>query len=351
MMKNQKKKATRRKRNNIIKKMHYFFKNIFLISVLLSFSFSEANPNEINTLTDSNVSPNLSFSGFETGTGVISEDEYFSFIRDSIITQPEFLYANSNFIEKNQTLKFSKRQRWPEISTRIVNDHILDRSIEETSSIRKRQDDSFDAVIEISQPLYSGGSINAQIRKSIADKNLSFVQREDALSKLILDANRIYLNAVKSYSLYNYSNDIIKEIEPYLDKVKERVELGISDPILLALFSIKYNSLKSKVQILKANMNRDVGVFEYFFNTKFENAKFPNIFVNQIEMSKDTEGYDVEASKILFESAKEDTNLVKGEFRPKFGFNTRYTVYDLDEKENDSDIRGKFFLNADFYFW
>ena len=349
MMKNQKKKATRRKRNNIIKKMHYFFKNIFLISVLLSFSFSEANPNEINTLTDSNVSPNLSFSGFETGTGVISEDEYFSFIRDSIITQPEFLYANSNFIEKNQTLKFSKRQRWPEISTRIVNDHILDRSIEETSSIRKRQDDSFDAVIEISQPLYSGGSINAQIRKSIADKNLSFVQREDALSKLILDANRIYLSAVKSYSLYNYSNDIIKEIEPYLDKVKERVELGISDPILLALFSIKYNSLKSKVQILKANMNRDVGVFEYFFNTKFENAKFPNIFVNQIEMSKDTEGYDVEASKILFESAKEDTNLVKGEFRPKFGFNTRYTVYDLDEKENDSDIRGGIFFSMPIF--
>ena len=329
--------------------MHYFFKNIFLISVLLSFSFSEANPNEINTLTDSNVSPNLSFSGFETGTGVISEDEYFSFIRDSIITQPEFLYANSNYIEKNQTLKFSKRQRWPEISTRIVNDHILDRSIEETSSIRKRQDDSFDAVIEISQPLYSGGSINAQIRKSIADKNLSFVQREDALSKLILDANRIYLNAVKSYSLYNYSNDIIKEIEPYLDKVKERVELGISDPILLALFSIKYNSLKSKVQILKANMNRDVGVFEYFFNTKFENAKFPNIFVNQIEMSKDTEGYDVEASKILFESAKEDTNLVKGEFRPKFGFNTRYTVYDLDEKENDSDIRGGIFFSMPIF--
>ena len=91
----------------------------------------------------------------------------------------------------------------------------------------------------ISQPLYSGGSINAQ-RKSIADKNLSFVQREDALSKLILDAIE-YTKAVKSYSLYNYSNDIIKESEPYLDKVKERAELGISEAILLALFSIKYN--------------------------------------------------------------------------------------------------------------
>ena len=93
---------------------------------------------------------------------------------------------NSNFIEKIKLLKFSKRQRWPEISTRIVNDHILDRSIEETSSIRKRQDDSFDAVIEISQPLYSGGSINAQIRKSIADKNLSFVQEKMLFQNLYL---------------------------------------------------------------------------------------------------------------------------------------------------------------------
>lgn len=329
--------------------MYYFFRNIFLLSVLLNFSFLEVNSNEISSSTDGNLPPSLSFSGFETGTDIISEDEYFSFIKDSIITQPEFLFANSNYIEKNQTLKFSQRQRWPEISTRIINDHILDRSIGETNSIRKRQDDSFDAVIEISQPLYSGGSINAQIRKSISDKNLSFVQREDALSKLILDANRIYLNAVKSYSLYNYGNDIVIEIEPYLNKVKERVELGISDPILLALFSIKYNSLKSRVQILKANMNRDIGVFEYFFNMKFESAKFPNIIIPHIEMNKDIEAYDVEASKILFEGAKEDTNLVKGEFRPKFGFNTRYTVYDLDEKENDSDVRGGIFFSMPIF--
>jgi outer membrane protein TolC len=309
----------------------------------------EVNSNEISSSTDGNLPPSLSFSGFETGTDIINEDDYFSFIKDSIITQPEFLFANSNYIEKNQTLKFSQRQRWPEISTRIINDHILDKSIGETNSLRKRQDDSFDAVIEISQPLYSGGSINAQIRKSISDKNLSFVQREDALSKLILDANRIYLNAVKSYSLYNYGNDIVREIEPYLNKVKERVELGISDPILLALFSIKYNSLKSRVQILKANMNRDIGVFEYFFNMKFESAKFPNIIIPHIEMNKDKEAYDVEASKILFEGAKEDTNLVKGEFRPKFGFNTRYTVYDIDEKENDSDVRGGIFFSMPIF--
>ena len=60
--------------------------------------------------------------------------------------------------------------------------------------------------------------------------------KRSALSSLILDANEIYLNAVKSYTLYEYGFKLIKEIEPYLDKVKERVSLGISDPIELALF-------------------------------------------------------------------------------------------------------------------
>ena len=56
---------------------------------------------------------------------------------------------------------------------------------------RKRQDDSFDAAIELSQPIYSGGTINAQIRKSITDKNLSDVERENI--NTYFNANRIYL--------------------------------------------------------------------------------------------------------------------------------------------------------------
>ena len=182
----------------------------------------------------------LSFSKIIMKTKTIGEDDYFDFIRSSIIEQPEFLYANSNYTEKSESLKFAKRQRWPELSTRIINDQVLERDVSEQNSLRKRQDDSFDAAIELSQPIYSGGTINAQIRKSITDKNLSDVERENALSILILDANRIYLNAVKSYTMFNHADKIVEEIQPYLNKVKERVNLGISDPIELALFSIKY---------------------------------------------------------------------------------------------------------------
>ena len=68
----------------------------------------------------------------------------------------------------------------------------------------------------MSQPIYSGGTINAQIRKSITDKNLSDVERENALSILILDANRILLNAVKSYTMFNHADKIVEEIQPYV---------------------------------------------------------------------------------------------------------------------------------------
>ena len=34
----------------------------------------------------------------------------------------------------------------------------------------------------------------------------------------------------------NYSSRILGELSPYLEKVKERVSIGISDPIELAIF-------------------------------------------------------------------------------------------------------------------
>ena len=198
-------------------------------------------------------------------------------------------------------------------------------------------------------PIYSGGTINAQVRKALNNKNLSGTERANALSSLILDANQIYLNAVKSNTLYVYGEKLVTEIEPYLNKVRERVNLGISDPIELALFSIKYNTLKSRVQSIKTARQRDIGIFEYFFEEDFNNNSFPNIFVPHIEMNKQKESYDVKGAKIDLESAKEDTKIARGEFLPKFGINTRYTVYDIKDEDNDSDIRGGIFFSMPLF--
>ena len=201
-----------------------FFVNklLFLKSFLIICFLTSSNVYSIDNDLINNSS--LSFSKINLQNSTINESDYFEFIRDSIITQPEFLYANSKFLEKNQALKFEQRQRWPELSVRIINDQVIDRKINELTSLRKRQDDSFDAAFELSQPLYTGGSINARIKRSLSDKNLSRIEKENALSSLILDANDIYLSAVRSDALYNYSEKVINEIEPYLSRVQERVQ-------------------------------------------------------------------------------------------------------------------------------
>ena len=105
--------------------------------------------------------------------------------------------------------------------------------------------------------------------------------------------------------------------------------------IELAIFSIKYNDLKAKVQLLKTNKNRDIGIFEYFYETKFENYYLPKVYVPRVFLDKNKEAYNVIASRLNYKSMLFDTEIVKGDYCPKFGFNTRYTVYDIDENENE----------------
>ncbi|MEC7890283.1 MAG: TolC family protein [Pseudomonadota bacterium] len=322
------------------------FKNTFSILICLTLCFLGSN----KLFSDENiVEPgSISFSYLNLQTS-ISELDYYDFIRDSIITQPEYLYANLKAIEKDEDLKYSRRQRFPELSVQVINDQVLERKVVEQTSLRKRQDDSFDAAVELSQPIYSGGTINAQVRKALHDKSFSITEKENALSTLILDANLIYLNAIKSNYLYEYGTNLISEIDPFLEKVRERVEIGISDPIELALFSIKYNALKSRVQILKTQKDRDLGIFEYFFGTKYQNIYFPNVFVPLVENNNNQEAYNVSAAKLQLKSAKEDTNITKGEFRPQFGFRTRYTVYDIKDNENDTDWRGGIYFSMPLF--
>ena len=227
------------------------YKNIFLLFLIINFSnFSAYAENTVDTVFNNNKIVTFSLLKHENTLGEI---DYFDFLRSSIITQPEFLFANLQSIEKSENLKYAQRQRWPELNARVINDHALDRDIDDITSIRKRRDDSFDAVVELSQPIYSGGTINAEIRKARYDHNLSNIEKENALSNLILDANKYYLNAVKSKELYDHGIMLIDEMAPYLEKVKERVDIGITDPIELALFSIKFNALKSRIQILKTH--------------------------------------------------------------------------------------------------
>ncbi len=315
-------------------------KVIQLLIIVLLFSYpglSEAND---NYKTFSKVDPSIP---------LINEIDYLNFLRISIIDQPEYLYSVSTVKEKDMSVRFAERSRLPDLSMRIINDSVLKRDIKDQSSVRKRRDDSFDAAIELSQPIYSGGAINARIGMARNDFTVSNLIRDKTVSEQIVEANKIYLQAIKSDILYNYGLKIVKDVQPFLDRVKDRVESGIADPMDLAIFSIRFNDLYSKVQVLKTQKNRDIAMYEYFFKTDYKNVYLPSVFVSSVKKDLKRVGYDVELAILGHKGKELETTLTKSEFRPQFGFNTRYTKYDLKDDENESDIRGGIYFSLPLF--
>ena len=155
--------------------------------------------------------------------------------------------------------------------------------------------------------------------------------------------------AVISDVLYNYGLTLLNETKPYLQKVKDRVEIGIADPIELALFSIKLHELESKIQKLRADRNKNIGSYEYFFKVKYSKNSLPSIFVPLVEQDRNVSSYDVEASILNHKSYQQQTKLVKSEFRPQFGFNTKYTRYDIKDDNKDTDIRGGLYFSMPIF--
>ena len=312
----------------------------FLITLIIVFYCNNSLHSEENSLT---------FSKINNSIATVNQTDYLNFLRVSILDQPEYSYSVSTVTEKDMSLRFAKRSRYPDLSFRIINDSVLKRDIKDNTSVRKRRDDSFDAAVELSQPLYSGGAINARIGMAENDYNVSKLIREQTVSQQIVQANIIYLQAVKSDFLYTYGVKILNDAQPFLDRVKERVNSGISDPMNLAVFSIRFNDLYSKVQMLETQRGRDIAVYEYFFKKEFKNVLFPNVLVPFVITNLERVGYDVELSILGHRGKEIETKLTKSEFRPQFGFNTRYTRYDLKDDGNESDVRGGVYFSLPLF--
>src|SRR6056300_156629 len=139
-----------------LKKYRIYFVLLLALKTSQPTAQTFENPNYLDIQT-------LSFASIAKDNNFLNEDDYVEFIKDHIFSQPEFRFASAIRNEKKLLLRSANRERFPSISGRIINDEVLDRKINDFNSIRKRQDDSFDAVAEINQTLYSGGKINSQI--------------------------------------------------------------------------------------------------------------------------------------------------------------------------------------------
>lgn len=315
-------------------------KKIIIVIFLISFN-SIAHSNEKDSF--------IVFKDINDLKLYIDEGDYKDIIRSSLLDQPEFQYINSLSAEENFNLKYAQRNRLPIISGSIINDESLERNIKDLNSVRKRRDDSFDAVVEIKQSIYSGGSINAGVRAARSRAENRNTEKQKTISSLILDANTIYLNAATSSFILNYAENIFNILKPFKDRVDDRVKAGIMDPVDYALFSVRLNSLETRIYQLKSESEKNKDKYRVFFKKDFEKLAFPMFFINNNFSFADNKSYEVEISELEFQEKNEEIKSVRSEYLPELGISARYTKYDIDDDEDEDDIRGGLYISMPIF--
>lgn len=324
--------------------MSYFSKIIgflFLFIFLGNSSFSK----DIDTPTVSSVS----FNSINYSEKKLSEESYTSFLREYIFSQPEYTFAVATEKEKDFLLTSAVRSRFPTISGSIVNDEVLDRKIDDFTSIRKRQDDSFDAVAEIRQPLYTGGKVNSQVKLARIERNNSIVKKRATLSELIVESSNIFISASIYTYLYNHAQKLLEEILPFKEKMETRAKAGTLDPAEYALFITRLNKLQSMIFRIEANTRTYVANYENFFGIEYFFQGFPNIFINIDGNLSVKDSFDLDIKENEYLASLENVKITRSDYLPQLGLKARYTEYDINKNSNDNDIRGGIYLSMPIF--
>tara|TARA_B110000444_G_scaffold159526_1_gene149155 strand:- start:358 stop:1692 length:1335 start_codon:yes stop_codon:yes gene_type:complete len=321
----------------------YKIKIIYFLLFILASSVISAKDANIENI--SSLSFNLPLIIKES----INEDDYIDLIKNHIFSQPEYAFAMAGERQKNYMLTSAVRGRFPSISGSIINDEVLDRNVDDISSLRKRQDDSFDAIAEIRQPIYSGGRISSKINLARIERNNSTVKKRATLSELIITSNEIFLSASIYYYINKHAQNLIKDILPFKDKMQNRVDAGTIDPAEYAVFLIRLNKFQSNIYLIEAKAKTFIAKYENFFKSDFKFIGFPQINII-IEKNKfDRNSFNLDIKKNDYLASIENIKIVRSDYLPQLGLKARYTEYDINKDSTDNDIRGGIYLSMPIF--
>ncbi|MDA9034268.1 TolC family protein [Hyphomicrobiales bacterium] len=307
-------------------------------------------------LNTNSYSKTIEFEKYNSKSNIQNNDQYVDFIKDAVISQPEYKEIIAKKTKFNFDYRVSKGERFPTISSSIVNDHYFDRKINEIDSIRKIQDDSLDAHIQLDQSIYSGNRITNNILNAKRQTEIGNLNLQERASNLIMDANLIYFDAFKFQTILNVIEQKILEVDKLLKISNQRVKAGITQPAEEALMQIKLNELL----IIKAKMSFEIvrsrETFKRFFGEDFTSVSIPNLKLDNlsannslIRQSEKLLSYEVQAARITTSQAETEIDIAKGEYRPQFGLNVKYIQYDFDRDFDEYDIRGGIYFNMPLF--
>tara|TARA_B110000008_G_C16955628_1_gene558074 strand:- start:1057 stop:2385 length:1329 start_codon:yes stop_codon:yes gene_type:complete len=282
---------------------------------------------------------------------VFNEDSFYSYIQQIVITQPEFLESVSKQKEINEDRKFATRLRFPTITASLVNDESISRDVSDNLSLRKRQDDSFDGVISLDQPLYVGGSINSKVKIAKARLKKSKEELNSVASELIITAVEIYLETVKADMLSSFAKKELDKLLIFREQIEKRFQAGAVDSSEKALVNIRLSELEAQEAILKSKKIQQLAVYQSFFKETFVNQGLPQIEIQSVNNNQGYYSkrlsYEEKIAKLEIENQEYQVNLTKSNYRPKLGVSLKYKKYDLDDNQSkDEDIRGGVYFSV-----
>ena len=318
-------------------------KIIYLIPLIFFSLLVNSEEVDINNISS------ISFNSLPLSEKSLTENDYIDFIKSHIFSQPEFAFALAGENEKKYLLTSAVRSRFPTISGSIINDEVLDRNVDDFTSIRKRQDDSFDAIAEIRQPIYTGGRISGEINLARIERNNSIVKKRSILSELIVTSNEIFLTASIYYYINDHAQKLISSILPFKEKMQNRVESGTIDPAEYAVFLTRLNKLQSTIYMIEARAKTYIARYENFFKSKYTFMGFPKVdifFKNKLNIRN---SFELDIRKNNYLASVENVKIKRSDYLPQLGLKARYTEYDINKDSTDNDIRGGLYLSMPIF--
>ncbi len=322
----------------------YLLKKYFLIFFAIIFLFSEKiSSNDL-------LEDDFAFTYSEKYGVSIKEFDYIELISSAVIIQPEYKLALANRSANQFDLNYAKSDRFPTITSSLRNDYVLDRKVTDINSIRKIQDDSLDAIVEINQSIYAGGKLNASVAAARNYYDVAQIQISDSTSKLVMKANQIYLQAMYQAILLNYIESKLDEINNIVNSIRNRVEAGISQPEDLALTQTRSNNLSITRAKTKADLLASRNAYLLFFKKPFELSFIPKISLKNITFEKtQIKSYSEQIENYKYLALKEEIAIARSPYLPNFGFNVRYIQYDLNKDADEFDLKGGIYFSLPIF--
>tara|TARA_B100001057_G_scaffold499128_1_gene608647 strand:+ start:1571 stop:2935 length:1365 start_codon:yes stop_codon:yes gene_type:complete len=327
--------------------------HIYKSFTFLFFLFFLSTSNLVgNDLQGTNESEEVEAFIFTKDYGVkIDVNDYIDIINNAVINQPEFKASVAGKSSSKFNLNYARSDRLPNIISSLRNENVLDREVKDINSIRKIQDDSLDAIVEINQAIYSGGKLNAKVRSAKNIFESSSIALTESASILVLKANEIFLRAMNQGILVNYLTKRLSEIKDIIQSVEVRVQAGITQPEDLALVEMRYNNLSITLAQTKAELLSSQNAYQLFFRQPFNVNMvpiFPIVNHNNIDDNRKI-SYQEMIADYEYKESQEQIKIARSPYLPNFGFNIKYIRYDLNKEGDEFDLKGGVYFNMPIF--